>query len=144
MNFSTNGTNNPPYAPELSVPHCVDNDTDIVVTVTGPTPADPDGDNVTYTFRWFVDVGSGYIDDDFAGRGDHTTDTVPASDTMLGDEWKVQVTAIDEHGATNISEIEFPLVVDTCGEQEIPEFPTIALPIVAIIGIAFLINRRRE
>lgn len=142
VNFSTDGTNNPPYAPELSVPGCVDNGTNLMVTVTGPTPADPDGDDVTYEYRWFIDAGSGYIDDSFAGRGEHTTNTVPASDTQIGDWWKVQVTAVDEHGATNISSIAFPMVVNTC--NEIPEFPTIALPIAAILGIAFFLSRRRE
>ncbi|MBN2111170.1 MAG: PEF-CTERM sorting domain-containing protein [Methanosarcinaceae archaeon] len=29
-------------------------------------------------------------------------------------------------------------------EQEIPEFPTIALPVVAIIGLAFIFQRRKE
>jgi hypothetical protein len=28
--------------------------------------------------------------------------------------------------------------------NEIPEFPTIALPIAAVIGIAFIFNRRKE
>ncbi|WMW24097.1 PEF-CTERM sorting domain-containing protein [Methanolobus sediminis] len=30
------------------------------------------------------------------------------------------------------------------GTQEIPEFPTIALPIAAIIGLAFIFQRRKE
>lgn len=33
---------------------------------------------------------------------------------------------------------------DRCPPEEIPEFPTIALPIAAIIGLTFLMQRRKE
>jgi len=100
--------NNPPYQPQLSItpsPNVEDND-DLIVTVTGPTPADPDGDAVTYTYRWLVDVGTGeFLDDELAGRGDHTGNTVPAADTVVDDIWRVEVTPVDEHGAVGLSAI---------------------------------------
>ncbi len=66
----------------------------------GPTPADPDGDAVTYNYRWLVDTGTGfYVDDEFAGRGNHTGNTVPSADTSNGDRWKVEVTPVDDNGA---------------------------------------------
>ncbi|WP_048063245.1 PEF-CTERM sorting domain-containing protein [Methanococcoides burtonii] len=33
---------------------------------------------------------------------------------------------------------------DRCTSEEIPEFPTVALPIVAIIGLTFIFQRRKE
>lgn len=95
-------SNNPPYSPTLSISPtgCTFTDDPLVVTVTGPIPADPNGNPVVYEYRWLVDVGTGnYIDDEFAGRGNHTGNTVPASDTQNGDKWKVEVTPIDSLGA---------------------------------------------
>lgn len=95
-------SNNPPYSPTLSISPtgCTYTNDPLVVTVTGPTPADPNGNPVTYEYRWLVDVGTGnYIDDEFAGRGNHSGNTVPAADTQNGDKWKVEVTPIDSLGA---------------------------------------------
>jgi hypothetical protein len=98
--YSVGDPNNQPYEPELVIyPECPGNDDDLTVTVTGPNPADPNGDDVSFEYRWFVNVGTGqYIDDEFAGRGNHTGNVVRASDTVEGDRWRVQVTPID---ATN-------------------------------------------
>jgi hypothetical protein len=95
--------NKAPYQPELSqLPSGTvhDND-DLVINVAGPQPADPDaGDSVHYTYKWFVDVGTGgFVDDEFAGRNDHTGNKVPAADTRIGDKWRVQVTPVDNHNA---------------------------------------------
>jgi hypothetical protein len=100
--------NNPPYQPQLSIAPslAVEDDDDLIVTVIGPTPADPDGDAVTYTYRWLVDVGTGeFLDDELAGRGNHTGNMVPAADTAVGDIWRVEVTPIDEHGAVGLSAV---------------------------------------
>lgn len=101
ITYRTDG-NNPPYQPELAKmpPGAVADDKDLVVNVTGPNPADPDGDAVHYEYRWFVDVGNGFfVDDEFAGRNNHTGNTVPSSDTQEGDTWRVQVIPVDERGA---------------------------------------------
>jgi parallel beta-helix repeat protein len=92
--------NNPPYQPQLSITPslAVEDNDDLIATVTGPTPSDPDGDSVTYTYRWLVDVGTGqFVDDEVAGMGDHTGNMVPAADTAVGDIWRVEVTPQDEH-----------------------------------------------
>ena len=98
--------NNPPYQPQISITPSLtveDND-DLIVTVTGPTSADSDGDSVTYTYRWLVDVGTGgFVEDEVVGRGDHTGNMVPAADTVVGDVWRVEVTPQDEHGAAGPS-----------------------------------------
>jgi len=103
--YSTTMVNQPPYSPTLAIsPPCPSDSDDLVVTVTGPDPADYDGDVVAYVYRWFVDVTDDgvpgpFIDDEFAGRPNHTGNVVPAADTMLNDLWRVQVTPVDEHGA---------------------------------------------
>lgn len=100
--YEIDGNNNPPYQPNLDTDPdtCPTTEDDLVVNVVGPSPADPDGDAVTYNYRWLVNAGTGnYIDDEFAGRGDHTGSTVPSADTQSGDKWRVEVTPVDEHGA---------------------------------------------
>jgi len=100
INYVIDNSNNPPYQPEITPSGQIPVDKDIVVDVTGPNPADPDGDQVHYEYRWFVDIGNGFfIDDEFAGRNDHTGNIVTASDIRIGDKWRVQVTPIDEHNA---------------------------------------------
>lgn len=103
--YSTTIVNRPPLQPELTiVPVCPGDGEDLVVTVVGPTPADPDGDEVTYVYRWFIDetddgAPGPFVDDEFAGRNDHTGNTVPAADTQINDLWRVQVTPVDSNGA---------------------------------------------
>jgi hypothetical protein len=148
VTYSTDGSNHIPYEPvvEKSPAYCVDTNDNLVVDVTGPNPADPDGDAVTYKYRWYVDVGTGgYLDDDFALGIDHTGNTVPAADTSVGEKWMVQVTPVDAYGAQGpMVEVEFETIVRKCGEEEIPEFPTLVLPIAAIIGIALVFQRRKN
>jgi parallel beta-helix repeat protein len=110
-------SNTPPSLPQLSITPSLavkDND-DLVVSVVGPTPPDPDGDIVTYTYRWLVKVGTGsFVDDEAAGRGDHTGNMVPAANTTIGDIWRVEVTPTDEHGAAGtFATAEWPVVVDS-------------------------------
>ncbi len=38
---------------------------------------------------------------------------------------------------------DFTATITSC-EQQIPEFPTVALPMIAIIGLAFVIQRRKD
>ena len=93
-------TNNPPSQPTLSMTpsSCTSISDDLVVNVTGPTPADLDGDDVTYSYRWFVDIGQGsVVDDEVAGKTDHQGNTVLASETASGETWRVQVTATDDN-----------------------------------------------
>lgn len=95
-----NSDNNPPEQPILSMlpSVCTLVTDDLVVNVTGPSPADPDGDNVTYEYRWFVDIGQGsVVDDEIAGKIDHQTNTVLASQVQSGETWRVQVTAVDSN-----------------------------------------------
>jgi len=104
VEYTTGGpTNDPPYQPTLSIAPsgAVGDNSNLVVTVTGPSPADPNGDAVTYSYRWFVNVGTGaYLDPGFAGRSDPgNSNTCPASYTHVGDRWRVQVTPQDSHGA---------------------------------------------
>ncbi len=49
-----------------------------------------------------------------------------------------------EGAAGSNSAASLKLADGDCGNSQIPEFPTIALPIVAIIGLAFILQRREE
>jgi PKD repeat protein len=114
--IETPPVNNPPYQPQLSLTPslAVEDNDDLVVSIVGPTPADPDGDSVTYTYRWFVDVGTGsFVDDEAAGRGEHLGNTVPAADTIVGDIWRVEVKPTDEHGVSGtLVTADWQIVVD--------------------------------
>ena len=91
--------NTPPEISSIALnpqPNAGDDDTLTVEVAT----FDADEDTVTLTYRWYVDVGQGfYVDDEFAGRGNHTGHSVPAADTEPGDKWKVEVTPTDAKGA---------------------------------------------
>jgi hypothetical protein len=39
---------------------------------------------------------------------------------------------------------DFSLDIGKCGQTEVPEFPTIALPVAAIIGLTFFMQRRKN
>ncbi|MCX6827696.1 MAG: hypothetical protein NT002_00190, partial [candidate division Zixibacteria bacterium] len=113
--------NDPPYQPELAYSFVLGT---IRVDVVGPITADPDGDAVTYNYRWFVDIGTGgFIDDEFAGRGNHTGNSVPAADILPGDIWQVQVIPVDEHGTigqmTTITFPAFPTAGGICAKTEV-------------------------
>ncbi|MCB9778815.1 MAG: hypothetical protein H6742_09650 [Alphaproteobacteria bacterium] len=54
------------------------------------TPAtDPDGDILTYSYAWLKD----------GAATSYTSETVPASATLRGEEWTVRVTASDSYGS---------------------------------------------
>ncbi|MDG6242783.1 MAG: PEF-CTERM sorting domain-containing protein [Methanolobus sp.] len=38
----------------------------------------------------------------------------------------------------------FTATIGQCTPEEIPEFPTIALPVIAILGLAFIMQRRKD
>jgi len=115
----------PPFTPTLSMTPstCTLVTDDLVVGITGPTPADPDGDSVTYSYRWFVDVGQGsVVDDEVAGKTDHQGNTVLAAETVSGETWRVQVTATDSNGL--MSDPEFVTWEDVgvdCDEDGVPD-----------------------
>lgn len=73
-----------PTAPTVSIePASPDTEDTLVATVSGAT--DPDGDALSYLYRWTVDgVDAGIADA-----------SVPASDTQKGQLWELSVTATD-------------------------------------------------
>ncbi|MGR2996809.1 LruC domain-containing protein [Vibrio vulnificus] len=117
-------SNTPPYVPELSRSQGLSTNDDLVVSIVGPNPADPDGDSVSYNYRWFVDVGQGFfVDDEFAGKNNHTGPFVPAAQTNNGERWKVQIQAEDTNGLiSDITEIEWPAIGDSDGDGVADEY----------------------
>ncbi|AFV23613.1 hypothetical protein Mpsy_1405 [Methanolobus psychrophilus R15] len=152
VTYTLDGSNRVPYEPvvEKTPSGCVATTDDLIAMVTGPNPSDPDEDNVTYTYRWFVDIGTGgFLDDEFAKGIDHTGNNVPAADTEVGEIWMVRITPVDEHGARGpFVEVVFNEIVEDCptggSNGEIPEFPTVMLPMAAIIGLALIFQNRRK
>lgn len=93
--------NEAPSAPVLSgTPQgCANSDNDLTVNITNSGSADPDGDPVTYEYRWFVDIGQGeVVDDEVAGKSDHSGATVLAAEVNENETWRVQVIATDSNG----------------------------------------------
>jgi|GEM_PF-1428204 len=149
--------NDPPYTPTGFGMPCVDDNTQMCVTITGPVPPDPNGDEVEYLYEWFVSnigTGGGFQPDEYnpAHPVNHTGNCVPASDSDIGDIWKVHVFAKDiPHGAVseNYLEVTFPVIVFDCGEPPYTDvdmgdldpckYPTlIGNPSHGLSGIAWL------
>jgi hypothetical protein len=127
VTYTVGGTNNPPYNPTGVGMDCVDILNPMCVTITGPTPPDPDGDAVTYTYRWFVanaSTGWAYQDDELNPMHpvNHTGNCVPASDFDVADYWRVQVYAVDSHGAQSLYPliVDFPQIVTSCCQHVNP------------------------
>jgi len=54
-------------------------------------------------------------------------------------------TVTDSAGLTGIDEIKVTVGTPApVNGGEIPEFPTLALPVVAILGLAFMFQRKKE
>jgi len=77
---------------------------DMGASVSGVT--DPDGDALTYTYRWFVWAGGAWTLKQTADKAD-TTDTLPAAVTAKGERWKCSVRAGDGAGFGGWAEAEF-------------------------------------
>jgi hypothetical protein len=110
----------------------------------GPDPADPDGDDVTYEFTWFVDDGttSGYVNvlDHPTRDLDHVDGPcVAAADLIVGDIWKVVVDAVDEHGARSDEPCEsvFPEVIYDCFVPQCPYPQTVHVDIESGSGLPY-------
>lgn len=78
--------NQRPSAPEVAIGPDDPKTGDDLVAVILTDARDPDGDAVSYTYRWFQDG---------LPRADLATDTVPAAETARGEEWEVFVTPND-------------------------------------------------
>jgi len=58
---------------------------------------------------------------------------------------KIKASFIDDTGATRTSNIVEKIWEPTCtGSTCIPEFPTVALPIMSVLGIMFLMSRKKH
>ncbi|WP_292461394.1 PEF-CTERM sorting domain-containing protein [Methanolobus sp.] len=65
--------------------------------------------------------------------------------TLVGDGEQYTSTSATGLIAGQIPVIgEFAATIEECNVEEIPEFPTIVLPVAAILGLAFFMQRRKE
>jgi len=120
--------NNPPYTPVgHDWPPCIADEDSLCLIITGPIPADPDTDEVTYHYRWFIRndyTAGGFVDDEHAPPHylDHNGPSIPAEDSEIGDEWRVEVWAVDVHGTLSLEPliVTFTEVIASCAEVENP------------------------
>ena len=84
-------------------------------------------------YSWDLD-GDGEYDDASGSIVEHTFTTSGSYPISL------KVTSYDGYSKTASTTVR---ITDAPGDQ-IPEFPTIALPIAAIIGLAFIMQRRKD
>ncbi len=63
-----------------------------------------------------------------------------ASDIPVGNQYVVRITA----GGNTVGSTTLESAHATKTTEAIPEFPTVALPVAAILGLAFLFQRRKE
>jgi hypothetical protein len=108
--------NRPPYQPEGVHSGCVTTDSAMCVTVTGPIPPDPDLDQVTYVYNWYK---WDPIDQLWVFQSQYADSCVPPSANELGDSWRVEVVAIDEHQARSIPWVVEFIVVGDCGSNPV-------------------------
>ncbi|MBI5058185.1 T9SS type A sorting domain-containing protein [candidate division KSB1 bacterium] len=128
VRYRTQACNQPPYTPLVESGPCYTADEDLCVLVTGPQPADPDGDAVTYQYRWFVmndQTNGGFVDDEWNPLHpvDHSGSCIPAADTEIDDIWLVEVYAVDAQGTLSLDHatLQFPSIIrGPCGPQ-VPE-----------------------
>ncbi len=115
-----------------------------VVSIDGANPGNPDSYGSLGSFNTAVGFApnvktTGPITVTF-------NDTVELVDNSNGYTTAVHIIGIwDGDGAAGSnSEASLKLADGNCANTQIPEFPTIALPIAAIIGLAFILQRKEE
>jgi hypothetical protein len=116
--------NQPPYAPVgYGWPSCIAEADSLCVVITGPIPPDPDSDDVTHLYRWFVRnqfTGGAFVDDENAPPHyiNHSGPCIPPGDAEVGDEWRAEVWAVDVHETLSLESlvITFPQIVPVCDD----------------------------
>ena len=108
------------------------NDIKIYLTETD-TPANTVNADGTVTLVWHQAVG-----------GSTSEDFIDVSLVSSGPENAQYLIELNDDGYVYLPS----LVIDNADESQeannVPEFPTIALPVAAILGLAFIFQRRRE
>jgi len=123
-----------------------------VNTVVANFTADVDCLNVTFTdlsenaSSWTWDFGDGNVVSEFTSpytyveAGTYKVNLTVSGDDEQSDYKEMDVVVYNCSNPNNGSEETKPQIPEN---QEIPEFPTIALPMLAIIGMAFFFNRKQ-
>ena len=67
-----------------------------------------------------------------------------ASTDLPAGSYRLNVhTQVDDDETSAVTDRDIPLTI-ICGTNDIPEFPTIALPVAAILGLMFIFGRKRD
>lgn len=109
--------NQAPEVPQLFA-ECATEQSPLCVFVVGPNPADPDGDNVSYTFDWYL--SNAETNHEFVLQPNVTESCVANGLYHEGDIWRVVVTATDPCGLSASASLDIPIVED-CNPEPDPD-----------------------
>lgn len=96
-----------------------------------------------------IECGGGAVPGDFS-LVNKTSFTLPDGGSPYDDSGVVQVTLTNTNlpnGAyckVSIGDTSTIIAAGTTYVQQVPEFPTVALPVAAILGLVFIFGRRKE
>lgn len=125
---TSEAVNQPPSEPRIQIGPDDPGTSDDLVAYVLDESIDPDGDDVTYRFRWFLD---GVEQDDL------DEERVPAERTQKGEEWKVSVSASDGD-LSSTADDDRVTILDTPPQIELtlsPSLPDTNDDLVAILEV---------
>jgi hypothetical protein len=105
--------NHRPFAPTATASSCVTANSPMCVTITGPTLADPDGDQVQCSFQWYRRDGETWTLTDETG-----TCATPGT-YHTGEIWKVEVRCTDVCGLVSEPYTHEFTIVPSCNDNPI-------------------------
>ncbi|MDD5087701.1 MAG: T9SS type A sorting domain-containing protein [bacterium] len=113
----TYSLNEAPYQPELFA-ECTTEQSPLCIYVIVPSQADPDGDNVTYSFKWYLsNEGTNH---EFVLQPDLTEPCVTTGLYHEDDIWRAEVTATDPCGLSASNFLDVTIVND-CNPEPPPD-----------------------
>ena len=88
-----------PFAPEMNIEPAQPTTANPLTCTMRNEAQDPEGDVLSYTYRWFRKVPGGYFEE----IEDITDDSIPASRLRVGDTWRCDVRASDGYASSQVA-----------------------------------------